>query len=134
MAVVLVVLFLFIVVIAAMSATPSPPQFPGPGGYSPPPVVNVVGVTFQSTDNACGLGGASAPGFVTFAGGTFTWNWTVFSGTSCRISTLSSATPGFQVIASDVPLSMAAGAGPLLTVTLTTPSGGFSGSLFLDVE
>ena len=133
MAVVLVVLFLFIVAVAAMSAMPSPPQLPGPG-YSPPPVVNVVGVTFQSTDNACGLGGASAPGFVTFAGSTFLWNWTVFSGTSCRISTVSAATPGFQVIASDVPLSMAAGAGPLLTVTLATPSGGFTGTLFLDVE
>ena len=133
-AVVLVVLFLFIVVVAAMSAVPSPPQLPGPGGYSPPPIVNVVGVVFQSTDNACGLGGASAPGFVTFAGSNFVWNWTIFSGTSCRISTVSTATPGFQVIASDVPLSMAAGAGPLLTVTLTTPGGGFSGTLFLDVE
>ncbi len=132
-AVVLVVLFLFIVVIAAMSAMPSPPQFPGPGS-SPPPIVDVVGVVFQSTDNACGLGGATAPGFVTFAGSNFVWNWTIFSGTSCRISTVSTATPGFQVIASDVPLSMAAGAGPLLTVTLTTPGQGFSGTLFLDVE
>ncbi len=133
-AIVLVLMFIFILAVAAMSSMPSTPQLPGPGNYPPPPAVDVIEVSFQSTDNACGLGGMTEPGFLAFAGSVVQQNWTIGSGTSCRISTVSAVTPGFQVVGSDVPLSMAAGAAPSLSVTLTTPGGGFSGNLVLDVE
>lgn len=109
----IVVVIVFVVLIgAAVSLTPQsqPSSSQTPVSSGPGYPVNVTVIDLTSSDNACGLNGATEPGFqgVTNAVSGETWHITGSAG-GCTVNGLSAVTGGFQVVSLDVPQSIAAG-------------------------
>jgi hypothetical protein len=106
------------------------------------PAINVTEITFQSSENPCGL----ATNYSNWDG--FTANesdveWIAFSiggnatpsggTTSCTISSVSSGTAGFTLSGADTPLSIPANTNETLQFNVTCPATAFSGTLFITV-
>ncbi|MGA7861287.1 MAG: zinc-ribbon domain-containing protein [Thermoplasmata archaeon] len=107
------------------------------------PAINVTEITFQSSDNPCGIATPANASWEGFTANTSQIVWLLFSiggnvtsggGTaSCTISTVSSATAGFSVSGADVPLSIPANTNEMLQFNVTCPGSAYNGVLNLSV-
>jgi hypothetical protein len=90
----IVVLVIFVLIVVA--AVSSFPTLPSSGGS-----VVVTQIMVQSSDDACGLEGATAPGFTTATGQTHPVGFGARSQYyPCTVNSVVSATPGFEVLGS----------------------------------
>lgn len=103
-----------------------------------PATVEIVGINFQSPDNACGLNGAVDPTYYnTTAGTSITLSYdltgpnsTTGSGTvACAISSVTTTTAGFSISGADVPLSVPANTTQVFTFTVNPPNSAWTGTL-----
>jgi len=104
------------------------------------PNINITGVNFFSTDDACGLNGATASGFTANSSQAYplsfyiSGNNTTNGGTAaCTINSVSTSTPGFSITGANVPLPVPENESPLLSFTLNCPSSPYSGVLTIEV-
>jgi len=104
----------------------------------PAPSVTITVINFQSSDNVCGLNGATSQGYTANTSETdqlsfgITGNNTTGGGTAaCTIHTISTSTPGFSISGANVPLAIPANQTENLVFDLTVPSSGYNGNVTL---
>jgi hypothetical protein len=105
---------------------------------SPAGPVDVTIITFQSSDDACGLATVQYYGFnaslSSAVGLEFEMSNMNGSGASCTIHTVATSTPGFSIGgASPLPCVVPAGGMTNWTVTINVPSSDYTGGLTLVV-
>ena len=104
------------------------------------PAIDVTEITFQSTDDACGLANSNWDGFtanssqVLYIGFNLTGPANSSGGTNaCTIETVSALTAGFSVGGANVPLNIPKNDNATLQFNVTCPSSSFNGVLDLTV-
>lgn len=103
-----------------------------------PPAVEITGVNFESSDNACGLNGAvDTSWYNTTAGSSFGLSYvisgpnaTAWTGTlACTINTVGTTTSGFSITGADTPLNIPANLTQILSFTVNPPGSAYAGAL-----
>lgn len=124
----LAILFVVIfVVVAATAATSQSSTSISPITSPPSPEVNVVLVDVQSPDNACGLNGATEPGF-SGSGTSFTVVWTIYGPVGgCTLSDIAALTTGVTAEVPGLPIQIASEVNQSVNVTFELPSGEYNG-------
>jgi len=100
------------------------------------PAINITGINFFSSDNACGLDGATSSGFGANTSQAYplsfyiSGNNTTNGGTAaCNITSVSTSTSGFSITGANVPLAVPVNSSPLLSFTVNCPSSPYTGVL-----
>lgn len=100
------------------------------------PVVDVTAINFTSSDEACGIGGHTFPGFKAAASAAEEDTLTIpnLDFYSCTINAVGTFTTGFSISGANVPLSIPFEGSQSLSFTIQVPSSPYNGVLTIDVE
>lgn len=103
------------------------------GTLLPGPSISVTGINFVSSDNACGLNGATDYGFNGTAGGNLELTYSLFNNatTTCTISNITTSTAGFSITGANTPLSIPANGTQLFSFQINFPNNSYTGVLTL---
>lgn len=120
-----------LIVVAAVAVLTAPPAVT----YT----VVVTGINIDSSDNVCGLNGATAQGFNASTNQSVSLTYAISgannsagTGTlACNITSVVADTAGFTVSGANTPLKIPANASPLLSFNVETPATPYTGVLTL---
>ncbi len=97
--------------------------------------IHVTSVDFTSSDDVCGLAGASVPGFTTVSDEAYPYSVEITNnGSSCAITQVAATTLGFDVTGPNTPLSIPSFTTEYLNFTIHVPSGSYSGNLTIEID